>query len=341
MTASSAPELIQQYRDLKPKLDRLKNNILTALQDMITQNEVPIFAVESRLKDEESLLGKIFRKEYKPTLGNIDDLCGIRVICYYQTDIDIICNIIDNEFQVVTKENKQSELDDDKFGYRSFHYVVTLKDEWLAHPSARGLDGLKAEIQVRTMLMHTWSAISHKLLYKRVSDAAPQLRRKLNRLSALIELADEEFDSLKDMKIEYQNIASRSDQVFKQITDLNSDDLLALRDKYFSERNYDDDHIPSLLEDIRKAGFTMKTLVEKIECALPILSHMERDEAESSDNPLPMWGFAGIIRTVLDLTSDDFYYSREHTLPDYVLASREKYRQILKASSATNNLAKL
>ncbi|WP_409259392.1 GTP pyrophosphokinase family protein [Pseudomonas sp. KCJK9009] len=333
MTVIAAPELIQQYRDLKPKLARLKHNLLTALEDMITQKHVPIFAIESRIKDEDSLLGKISRKGYEPVLDNIDDLCGIRVICYYQTDIDTICQIIDDEFDVLSKEDKQSELDDDKFGYRSFHYVVKIKDEWLAHPSARGLDGLKAEIQVRTMLMHTWSAISHKLLYKKVSDAPAQLRRKLNRLSALIELADEQFDSIKDMKIEYKNVASKSDEIFKQRTELNSDDLLALRDKYFSDRNYNDDHIPSLLEDIRKTGFTMKTLVENIEHTLPILESMEQEEAENSDSALPMWGFAGVIRTILDLNSDKFYYGRKQTLPDYVTDSREKYRCILNSAA--------
>ncbi|ATP50501.1 (p)ppGpp synthetase [Pseudomonas putida] len=336
MTAIPASELIQQYKDLKPKLDRLKQNLLAALEDLIAQKSVPIFAIESRIKDEDSLLGKISRKDYEPNLDIIDDLCGIRVICYYQADIDIICKLIDDEFDVVSKEDKQNELNDDKFGYRSFHYVVKLRDEWLAHPSARGLDGLKAEIQVRTMLMHTWSAISHKLLYKRVSDAPAQLRRKLNRLSALIELADEQFDSIKDMKIEYKNVASRSDNIFKQLTELNSDDLLALRDKYFRDRSYNDEHIPSLLEDIRKAGFTMKTLVENIEHTLPILNKMEQDEAENSDSDLPMWGFAGVIRTVLDLTSDEFYYGREQTLPNYVLDSREKYRQILKAPVGNN-----
>lgn len=129
MTATPAPELIQQYKDLKPKLDRLKHNLLTTLGDMVAQKNVPIFAIESRVKDEDSLLGKISRKGYEPNLDNIDDLCGIRVICYYQTDIDIICKVIDDEFDIVSKEDKQNELDDDKFGYRSFHYVVKLRDE--------------------------------------------------------------------------------------------------------------------------------------------------------------------------------------------------------------------
>lgn len=334
MTEINTPELIQQYREVKPKLDRLRVNLLAALEDMVDQKKIPIFAIESRVKDEESLLEKIVRKGYNAKIENIDDLCGIRVICYYQTDIDLVCRLIDDEFHVVSKQDKQDELDDNKFGYRSFHYVVTLKDEWLAHRSARGLDGLRAEIQVRTMLMHTWSAISHKLLYKRVSDVPPQLRRKLNRLSALIELADEQFDAIKDMKIEYQNDFSRFDQGLSHLSELNSDSLLALRDRYFSERNYNDDDIPSLLEDIRSAGFDLKTLVENIEYTSSVLNDMERDEAEGADSELPMWGFSGVIRTILDLTSDKYFNEREHTLPDFVLASRNKYRHVLNLAGA-------
>lgn len=329
MTERNMPELIRQYRELKPKAERLMGNLVDALEGMIAQKKVPIFAIESRIKDENSLLEKFTRKGYEAQIENIDDLCGIRVICYYQTDIDITCKLIDDEFDVISKQDKQDELDDNKFGYRSFHYVVKLKNEWLTHPAARGLDGLKAEIQVRTMLMHTWSAISHKLLYKRASDVPPQLRRKLNRLSALIELADEQFDAIKDMKIEYKNDFSRLDQDFSDLDELNSDSLLALRDRYFNERNYNDEDIPSLLENIREAGFTLKALVDNIEHAFPILNDMEIEEADCADTELPMWGFSGVIRTILDLTSDNFYYSREDTLPDYVRDSREKYRQIL------------
>lgn len=329
MAERNIPEILQKYRDLKPKVERLRGNLVAALEDMITQKNVPIFAIESRIKDEDSLLEKISRKGYEAQIETVDDLCGIRVICYYQTDIDITCKLIDDEFDIISKEDKQDELDENKFGYRSFHYVVKLKNEWLTHPVARGLDGLKAEIQVRTMLMHTWSAISHKLLYKREADVPPQLRRKLNRLSALIELADEQFDAIKEMKVKYKNVYSESGQDFCDLNELNSDSLLALRDRYFNKRDYDDEHIPSLLEDIREAGFTLKTLVKNIERAIPILNSMEAEEADCCDSELPMWGFAGVIRTVLDLTSDKFYFDREHTLPDYVRASRKHYRNII------------
>ncbi|BAP44789.1 putative uncharacterized protein [Pseudomonas sp. StFLB209] len=331
MAELRASDFILQYRDIKPKLKRLETNFLTALNDMVVQEGIPIFAIESRIKEEDSLLEKVARKGYEARFESVEDLCGIRVICYYQADIDKLCKLIDDEFHVISKEDKQDELGDSQFGYRSFHYVVKLKEEWLAHPSARGLDGFKAEIQVRTMLMHTWSAISHKLLYKRVSDVPPQLLRKLNRLSALIELADEQFDSIKDMKVEYKNDFSKLDQGFDNLGDLNSDSLLALRDIYFSKREHDDKYIPGLLEDIRDAGFDLKDLAKNIEYAMPVLEELERESAEYKELELPMWSFSGVIRAVLDLTSDQFFYGREHMLPDYIKASRHKYRDILKA----------
>jgi putative GTP pyrophosphokinase len=56
--------------------------------------------------------------------------------------------------------------------------------------------GLFAEIQVRTLLQHTWASIEHVLIYKNEADAPHSLRRRLSRLSALFELADEELDHL-------------------------------------------------------------------------------------------------------------------------------------------------
>jgi hypothetical protein len=71
---------------------------------------------------------------------------------------------------------------------------------------------LKAEIQIRTVLQHAWAAISHKLQYKREDDVPAPLRRKLFRLSALFELADDEFISLREASSSVQrDISSRID----------------------------------------------------------------------------------------------------------------------------------
>lgn len=56
---------------------------------------------------------------------------------------------------------------------------------------------MKIELQVRTGLQHAWAAIEHKLQYKNQVDVPEPLQRKLFQISALLELADDEFAYLR------------------------------------------------------------------------------------------------------------------------------------------------
>jgi ppGpp synthetase/RelA/SpoT-type nucleotidyltranferase len=322
-------DIIQQYRELKPKFERLKNNIDSVLKQILSERSIPVFAIETRLKDEASLSSKIARKSYGSALDEIDDLCGVRVICYYQEDISNICGIVDDEFEIIRRENKKEALHDDQFGYASYHYVVTLRKEWFAHASARGLEGMRAEIQIRTMLMHTWSAISHKLLYKREADVPPQFKRQLNRLSALIELADEQFDSIKNIKIKLIDDLSGAEQDPGISAELTSDSLMALYNRYFIGRINSEYDIPDLIEEIRLAGYDLQQLVKKIELCLPFLDDMEREEFSNTNSTPPVWAFSGAIRTILDLVSDEYYESRASSMPSFTCEIRDKYKEII------------
>ena len=323
-------ETIQQYRDLKPKLKRLKDNIKNALHQTINEEHIPVFSIEARLKDEESIEDKIGRKQYSSPINQIEDLCGLRVICYYQEDIEKICSIVEREFHILKKEDKKTSLNEDQFGYTSCHYIVKLEEEWLKHPSARGLKGLKAEIQIRTMLMHAWSAISHKLLYKKDDDVPSQFKRQLNRLSALIELADEQFDSIKNVKTKLTTDLATSKKPNNISSELTSDSLVAIHQKYFKNRIFEDGDAARILEEIRSIGYKFSDLIEHIESCLPFLDQLEAEEAELTDSSLPLWSFGGAIRTILDLTSET-YRKRRH-LPNDLMEISRKY--IKKLSSA-------
>lgn len=315
---------IQLYNELKPKLERLKVNIATALTQTIGEVSIPLFSVESRIKDEKSFTDKIERKRYSSPLDEIEDLCGLRVICYYQEDIKKICDIVEREFHILKKEDKRTNLNEDQFGYTSCHYIVQLREDWLAHPGARGLSGLKAEIQIRTMLMHAWAAISHKLLYKQEDDVPAQIKRQLNRLSALIELADEQFDSIKEVKSKITNHIFDARDTKEAAPELTSDSLLAIWKKYSPERKFDESDVSDLLKEIRIAKYDFRDLVKNIERCSPILPEMEREEADNAEKSLPMWTFGGLIRSVLDLTSETYYKRRHH--PGMFNDINQKYR---------------
>jgi len=313
---------------MKPKLERLKLNIESALTHTIGEAAIPLFSVESRIKDDESLTDKIETKRYASPLDQVEDLCGLRVICYYQEDISKICEIVEREFNILKKEDKRTTLNEDQFGYTSCHYIVQLRDDWLIHPGARGLDGLKAEIQIRTMLMHAWAAISHKLLYKSKKDVPPQIKRKLNRLSALMELADEQFDLIKSIKSKITHDILHAQDIENSEPELSTDSLVAIWRKYCPEREFQDSDASELLEEIRLAGYDFKDLIGNIERCSPIMLNLEQEEAAGTDENLPMWTFGGFIRTILDLTSNTYYETRNR--PGEIDELTQRYRARIK-----------
>lgn len=321
-------ELEQNYREIKPKYQRLAINVEQALVQFLAESQISSFDVEKRVKEEKTFLEKVVRKSYEAPLDEMDDIAGVRVICYYNEDLEVIGKIIKEQFNVVSYSNKSQELDDDQFGYASNHYVVKLKSEWLQAPNYRGLNNLKIEIQVRTILMHAWAAISHKLLYKKNDDVPKEFKRKLNRLSALIELADEQFDDIKKMKVDYQNHV-----MVDENSSLNADSFLVLMRKYFPDRNISGGDISSVLVEVREYSGSIADFEKRIKKCMPILEEMEQEEMGHSlfddyDDEGSGWSMAGVARTILDLTSDNYWAKRGLSEPYWSIT--ERYRSSIK-----------
>jgi len=126
------------------------------------------------------------------------DLAGVRVIVYYNRDVDSVVQVIRDCFTVdVAKSTTPSDrLHVNEFGYRSAHLIVSLPASRVTLPEWRVLGELKAEVQIRTVLQHAWAAISHALHYKHEAELTDDFSRRLFRLAGLLELADEEFAAL-------------------------------------------------------------------------------------------------------------------------------------------------
>lgn len=74
-------------------------------------------SVDSRVKTLQSIKEKLLRKKYLNPLGEIEDVCGFRIVCYYASDMDGIENHIKKEFNVIKVSDKRDEAGDDKFAY--------------------------------------------------------------------------------------------------------------------------------------------------------------------------------------------------------------------------------
>src|SRR5690606_22227118 len=80
-----------------------------------------------------------------------------------------------------------------EFVYQSVHYVLKSKPGQ-AFNGVNLPAGLACEIQVRTLLQHAHSELTHDTLYKPKATAKPAVHRTVAKSMALIEATDEFFD---------------------------------------------------------------------------------------------------------------------------------------------------
>lgn len=215
--------VLTQYDKLHRKYKRFAEEVEHQIRSILEEEGIVCNAIASRVKDRNSLDKKIDVKMDKySNLSEITDIAGIRVITYYDKDVDRVAEIVEREFDV-DRENsidKRKALDPDKFGYCSVHYVVSLNEARRSLPECRAYAGMKCEIQIRTVLQHAWAEIEHDLGYKSEIAVPRDIRRNFSRLAGLLEVADKEFQEIRDLLTEYrQKVTSEMEQDTPEISD--------------------------------------------------------------------------------------------------------------------------
>lgn len=195
--------IIEDYRKNKDNFVELGNIVQGKLERIASESGVRTFAVEHRVKKEKSLAGKLVRKEgWYSSLDQLTDILGARVVCYFTDDVDRLGRLVEQNF-VVDEEmssDKRKLIDAETFGYLSLHYIVNLPPSDEYRPE---LCDLKFEIQLRTCLQHIWSDIEHDTGYKSEFGVPRAVKRGYARISALLELADDEFVRVRNVMRDY------------------------------------------------------------------------------------------------------------------------------------------
>ena len=179
----------------------LKSLLERLLAAEAEKEQLRVHEVCYRVKTEASAARKAARPRHEAPeagprpFGSLTDLLGIRVITYFRDEVDVVAKIIEREF-IIDQENSvdtRALLDPDRFGYLSPHYVAELSPGYTAMPEFQKYDGIRFEIQIRSILQHAWAEIERDLGY-RSTDAMPRaFHRRFSRLAGLLELADHEF----------------------------------------------------------------------------------------------------------------------------------------------------
>jgi putative GTP pyrophosphokinase len=247
-----------------------------------------VIEVNARIKSIDGCVSK-FKRKYLPNLepdtpfniqSYISDLVGLRAVCYYSEDVTAIKKAIKKYFRVIdiTDKTRQMEQTDNKFGYKSLHLQLALKKKKDASKDLIEISQIAFELQIRTVIQDAWSVLDHKIKYKK---SIPQyLKRRINRLSALFEIADEEFLNIyKEIVLEEKKI---KDRLKRKATSDNAVPLdvfrfLFIALKHFPDYKFIEYKVDNFVQEILniKEGFTEENLDRAITKHLAIVDKIE------------------------------------------------------------------
>jgi ppGpp synthetase/RelA/SpoT-type nucleotidyltranferase len=138
---------------------------------------------------------------YADPLREIGDQLGVRVITYVRDDVAAVADLLADQVVVTDDRDLGRETaSEGRFGYASRHLQFALDAARVGQPAYAHLAGRNVQVQIRTVLQHAWAEFEHDIRYKGTvpTEHAPDFDRRFTLAAGLLELADQEFATIRD-----------------------------------------------------------------------------------------------------------------------------------------------
>ena len=200
-------------------LEAVENKVLGYLKmirnDFFARYGVDIVSsFESRIKSNDSLIAKLQKDgislNEESALDNLNDIVGLRIICPNLLDVQIFIDLLKKSTAIKLINEKDYISHPKDSGYRSYHLIVDIPVDL-----CDGLKVFRAEIQVRTVLMHAWSRFEHDVCYKR-DTVDQELQKSLKERSDL--LFDFDLNMMSTLMEEYRNKDTEAADYVRKLT---------------------------------------------------------------------------------------------------------------------------
>lgn len=199
-------ESARTYAELQPQIEELAGRLAAWLTAVLDDAGINYQYIAWRGKSVGSFAAKTAKTVdglplYRDPLRDITDQIGARVITYVTSDVAAVADVVKDQLGVVRDlDLGQATANEGRFGYVSRHLQVSLDPIWLGTLPTNLVRVPSAQIQIRTVLQHAWAEFEHDIRYKgTIPEAlAPDLNRRFTLAAGLLELADREFEVIRD-----------------------------------------------------------------------------------------------------------------------------------------------
>lgn len=195
----AAREFVARYVSISADMAKAADEIRAHIERVLSDANVAFHVVAARAKSSDSVRAKLLAKDYSNPFREMTDQIGARVIVYRSEEVDVVADIIRRHLKVIKKDSvdKRLSLGLREFGYRSYHLVCrTPKAIDRASDSALRVAPPFFEIQIRSILEHSWAEIEHGVAYKSGAELPGSVKRRFASVAGVLELLEQEFQRL-------------------------------------------------------------------------------------------------------------------------------------------------
>lgn len=146
-------------------------------------------STSSRIKSVDSIVRKLERKGYELSIesavNNLNDIAGVRIICFFCDDIYKIAEAIKGEKDLCIIKEKDYVKKPKKSGYQSVHIIVSVP---VTYNKEKEL--VRVEIQIRSCAMDYWAELDTQMCYKKNSTDIAIIEKEIRNYSDVMSEMD-------------------------------------------------------------------------------------------------------------------------------------------------------
>ena len=214
-------DVMVDYSDLRMvygcalKIVRTKFEVLDSEFEVRNQRN-PINFISSRVKSNQSIIGKMIRRGIPLTIENmekeIQDIAGIRIICSYEDDIYHLADALLRQENVTLLKRKDYIAEPKPNGYRSLHLIVSVPVYF-----AEQKRDVPVEVQIRTIAMDFWASLEHSMKYKQEIKDQDTIAARLKSCADRIAELDEEMQDIRRQIESGKDVHSEEEELLQRL----------------------------------------------------------------------------------------------------------------------------